>query len=302
MAIKSGDRVVLFGGSGFVGRALISRLNARGLALRVVTRHPERHRDLLVYPTLALVRGDIHDDAVLARALADCHAVVNLVGILEERAPGDFARVHEQLPERLAIHAPQQRIVHASAAGAHEGAASAYFQSKARGEARLRARSPGAVILRPSIIYGPGDHFVCRFLRLLRLAPLGLPLPQAAGLLAPVHVQDVAQALVESLFRPRAAGGTYDLCGPEVMTLLNAVHAIARAAGHTLGPWPLSPRVSLWLARLAQHLPGRPFTVDQWRTLASGAVCASPADSWLGIRPRAFPAALDELRDGRWAC
>ncbi|HUW97344.1 MAG TPA: hypothetical protein VMV40_00685 [Acidiferrobacter sp.] len=137
----------------------------------------------------------------------------------------------------------------------------------------LRAEVAEAVILRPSVIYGPRDHFVCRFAGLLRFAPPGLPVPLATSLLAPAYVADVAFGLAQALTQADAVGQTYELCGPEVLSLGAIVGAIARARGRRLALWPSSPATSLRLARLFEYLPYAPFTVDQWHMLTGRPLC-----------------------------
>jgi len=307
MAIRPGDTVVILGGCGFLGRALISELHGRGYHLRVATRRPDRHRDLLVLPRLDLAAGDVHDERFLQEIVAGAKAVVNLVGILKETRPEDFRRVHEELPTRMARAGHNLRLVHVSALGARHESQSAYLRSKAAGEKGLRAGAPGAVILRPSVIYGPHDHFVCRFVHLLRFAPLGLPVPLAQSLLAPVYVADVAFGLVAALTQAHAEGQTYELCGPEVLSLGAIVRAIAQARGCRFAPWPLSSDISLLFARLSERLPYAPFTVDQWHTLteAEAAPCTAdnPGFAALGVSPRPFLATLPSLVEGpRGSC
>ncbi len=296
MGVRPDARVLVLGGCGFVGRALVRDLHGRGYRLRLVTRRPDRHRDLLVLPRLELWEGNVHDEGFLREAVVEVQAVVNLVGILKERAPGDFVRVHEELPARMARAGRGRRLLQVSAAGAHAAADSAYLRSKARGEARLRELAPDATIVRPSVIYGPGDHFVDRFRKLLPWAPWGLPVPLAESPIAPVHVDDVASGIAAALAQTAAAGQSYGFCGPEVLSLGDAVAAIAALCGRT-APRRLSPRTSLLLARLLDHWPGAPFSVDQWRTLKAGSVCADTAPGLrdLGIHPRPLREALEAL-------
>ncbi len=299
MGVRPGALVVVLGGCGFLGRALTRDLHHRGYRLRLITRRPDRHRDLLVLPRLELWEGDVHDEDFLRKAASGAAALVNLVGILTERVPGDFVRVHEELPARMARAGRGLRLVHVSVAGADAASASAYLRSKARGERLLRESAPDAVVVRPSVLYGPGDSFVGRFQRLLRWAPLGLPVPLAESLIAPVHVDDAACGLAAALARTGAAGHDYGFCGPEVLPLGQAVAAIARRSGRP-PPWGLSAGVSLWLARLLGHWPGAPFSVDQWHTLRAGSVCppGGPGLGDLGVTPRSFEEALKDLIPG----
>ncbi len=299
MGVRPDARVVVLGGCGFVGRALVRELHGRGYRLRLVTRRPDRHRDLLVLPRLELWEGDVHDERFLRELASGAQAFINLVGILKEQAPGDFARVHEELPARMARAGRGLRLLQVSAAGADAASESAYLRSKGRGEARLRALAPEAIVVRPSVIYGPGDHFVDRFRKLLRWAPWGLPVPLAASLIAPVYVDDVARGIATALARTAAAGQDYGFCGPEILSLGDSVAAIATLCGRAR-PLRLSARLSFLLARLLQHAPGTPFSVDQWRTLKGGSVCpeGAPGLSDLGVVPRPFREALEALDRG----
>lgn len=302
MVIRRGDTLCILGGSGFVGRALILHLHAEGYVLRVMTRHPQRHRDLLVLPRLTLIAGDPTDERTLAAAVEPCQAVINLVGILVESRATPFARVHEQLPAQLGRLAGPRRIIHISALGASPGVPSRYLQSKARGEAGLRAGAPDAIIVRPALIYGAHDHFICRFSALLRWAVCGLPVPAGRVPVRLVAVTDVVAAIGHALTDLALVGGTLSLCGPERLTLAEAINLIA-----THGPrrhlWVLSPRLSLWAARISGMLPGAPFSVDQLRTLEAtvGADCVGLEA--LGLTGQDLPTTLAALAaNGRAAC
>ncbi len=301
MGVRPDARVAVLGGCGFVGRALVRELHGRGYRLRLVTRRPDRHRDLLVLPRLELWEGDVHDEGFLREVASGTQAFVNLVGILKEDAPGDFVRVHEELPARMARAGRGLRLLQVSAAGADVRSESAYLRSKARGEACLRALAPTAIVVRPSVIYGPGDHFVSRFRKLLPWAPWGLPVPLAESLIAPVHVDDVAYGIAMALARTAAAGENYGFCGPQALPLGDVVAAIATLCG-CARPRGLSARMSLLLARLLEHVPGTPFSVDQWHTLKAGSVCTAGAPdlSDLGVAPRPLQEALEALVRG-WA-
>lgn len=302
MVIRRGDCLCILGGSGFVGRALVFHLHAQGYVLQVVTRYPQRHRDLLVLPRLTLVAGDPTDASTLAAVIRPCQAVINLVGILAESRPGAFARVHEQLPAQLGQLAEYRRIVHVSALGADVDAPSRYLQSKARGEAALRQGAPHAVIVRPGLIYGAHDHFICRFAAWLRLAICGLPVPAGGLPLRLVAVSDVVAAIGCALTDAALIGRTFDLCGPERLTLIQAIAAIA-AHGPRRHLWALSPPLSLLLARITERLPGAPFSVDQLRTLEATATADCGGLEALGLVAHDLATTLAVLAaDGHDAC
>lgn len=279
------------GGTGFVGRHLADLLVARGHRLRIPTRHRERHKDLLVLPGVELVEADLQDDAALLELLAGVDGVINLVGILHEERPGDFRRVHVELPQRLLRAAREcgaRRFLHMSALGADaRSGPSQYLRSKGEGEDAVhRLADPHLPVtsFRPAVIFGPDDHFFNRFARLLRLGPV-LPLPCPRARLAPVFVGDVVEAFAQALEDRRTFGQRYELCGPRAYTLEELVRYLARVLGVERPILPLSDRASRLLARVLERLPGHPFGLEDYRTLQRPAVCEGPFPEVFGIRP-----------------
>ena len=288
-------RLCVFGGTGFVGRHLLAALGRRGLELVVPTRHPQRHRDLALLPGVRLEAWEPGREAQRRALLAGCDAAVNLVGILNERRRGDFQRVHVELAQAVArdcVAAGVPRLLHMSALNAHVQAPSAYLRSKGEGEERVHAVEGLAVTsFRPSVIFGPGDGFFNRFAGLLRLAPLVFPLACPRARLAPVYVGDVVRAHLWALDRPEeAAGRRLELCGPHSYTLEELVRYTARLTGYRGRILPLGPGLSRLQALVLGHLPGRPFTLDNLRSLSVDAVCREPAE--LGFTPTAVEAVV----------
>lgn len=307
MGVKRGDCIALLGGTGFVGRALVFFLHAQGYRVRVATRHPERHRDLLVLPHLELVPGDVHNPFFLEKVVDGAQAVVNLVGILDARRPGEFTQVHAVLPSSLGRIAAGAgvRVVHISAVQADPTAHSAYLQSKGWGEHGLREGLAAAIVLRPSVIYGPGDHLVCRFLRWFRWAPLGLPLPGASSLMSPVFVEDIVAAIGYVLVSPYVLGQTYTLCGPEDVTLGEIVAVIAQRRGYRRRIYALPPWLARIVAQCGQVFPGRPFGPDQLAVWERSKPCPRDGAGFadLHITPRSLTTALSLLAtSGQWYC
>lgn len=260
--------VTIFGGAGFIGRHLVRRLAARGATLRVATRSPNRAGHLLPMADpgqIVLVRF-AEEEGTIAKLVEGASAVVNLVGILFERRAGDFERVHGVLPGRIgaaARAAGVARLVHVSAIGADPGSPSLYARSKAQGEAALRAAFPEAVILRPSIVFGPEDNFFNRFAAMARIAP-GLPLVGGGTTrFQPVYVGDVAEAVLAGLERPETAGRTYELGGPKVYTFKELLEYVLRVTGRRRLLLPLPFRLARLQARLLELLPNPPLTRDQ---------------------------------------
>jgi NADH dehydrogenase len=260
------QNVVVIGATGFIGGHLLARLAADGVNMLVPARHYERAKELTTLPYLDLEVADIHDDATLRRLLAGRDAVINLVGVLhgghgDPYGPG-FRRLHVELPRRIvqtcaALGVP--RYLHMSALGASHTGASMYQRSKADGE--LAARSEprvAATIFRPSIVFGPGDHFLTVFAGLQRRLPV-LPLACAQARFQPIYVDDVAAAFALALREPRTRGADIELGGPQVYTLAELVHLAGHYAGHERHVLALPDWAARLEARLFELLPGEPM-------------------------------------------
>jgi len=291
--------ICLLGGTGFVGHALCARLVERGYRVWVLTRHRERHRDLLVLPTAQVVEGDVHDGAFLRRQFEDMDAVINLVGILNEkgRSGKGFARAHTDLPEKIVQACRQtgvKRLLHMSALHATHDAPSHYLRTKAFGEdAAHHAGTPDFHVtsFRPSVIFGPGDSFLNRFAQLLRLSPLVFPLACPHTRFQPVYVGDVARAFVEALDNHQTFGERYDLCGPKVYTLHELVTYVAQQLGLRTCIVGLNDRLSWLQAAMLECVPGKPFSLDNYRSLKIDSVCDKGFPEVFGIEP----ASLEEI-------
>jgi NADH dehydrogenase len=290
------SRILLLGGTGFVGRAvcdaLVERSGAAGDSIVVPTRNPARAQHLQPLPTVQLVRADVHDEAQLRRLVQGADAVVNLVAILHG-SDAAFERVHVELPHKLAAAcqaANVRRVVHVSALGVAAGpgtAPSSYLRSKAAGEAVLRAAGLDLTILRPSVIFGAHDHFMNLFATLQSVFP-AVPLGGAQARFQPVWVQDVAAAIVKCLADPATIGQTYECAGPAVFTLRQIVQAAGRWSGHPRRVVGLPDALARAQARMMEWMPGDPLmsrdNIDSMRVpnVASGTL---PGLAALGIEP-----------------
>lgn len=295
-------KICIIGGSGFVGRHLTHRLTREGHRLIVPTRRRERQRALLVDPRVTVIEADVHDPATLRGLIAGCDAVVNLVGILNERrgpAGQAFTRAHVELPEKVVAAMRDtgvRRLLHMSALNAHPREEhSLYLRTKGQGEELVHgAAREGLQVtsFRPSVIFGPGDSFFNRFATLLRLAPRVFPLACAGSRFAPVYVGDVVEAMARALQDRTAVGRHCDLCGPEVFTLAQLVAYTARQLGLRRHIWQLSDSLSRMQARALEFAPGKPFSRDNYWSLQKDSVCSGNGLLEFGIRPTAIDAVV----------
>ena len=303
MTRTSGDKglrdklIVLVGGSGFIGTHVAQELLAQGARLRVVSRSPERAFRLKPLGNLGQVqfaRGDLARPRSLAPALAGAWGVVNLVGVFS----GDLNRLHVSGPGELAAlarAAGASAFVQISAIGADADSPVDYARTKAEGEAAVRAGFPAASVLRPSVVFGPDDNFINQFARLIGLLP-AMPVFGPEAKLQPVFVDDVAAAVTAALADPGKFGGkTFELGGPEVVTMLDLNRRIAAAQGRSRLFAPLPDAASAAFAAATGWLPGAPLSSDQWALLKAGNVAdpKAPGFKALGISPRPLSLFLD---------
>jgi NADH dehydrogenase len=294
--------VALLGGTGFVGRHLAARLVRDGHDVTVLTRNRERHRDLLVLPTLRLIQGNPYDLPTLQAAFAGCDAVVNLVTLPSRRGRhgAGYRRAHVD-STTVALAACRaggpQRYVQMSALKAAVDAPSEFLRTKGEADARVRDSGLDWTILRPSVVFGRDDRFINLIERYLRVLPV-LPLPRANTRLAPIYVGDAASAVVRALRDPGASGRTFQLCGPRVYSIRELVELIAAATGRRRPVWPLSPTMGRLLARCLDFVPGSPFSSDDFLSLAVHSICesAEPGLAALGVEPVALESVLPSYR------
>jgi len=295
--------IALIGGTGFVGRHLTHHLHNRGYTCRVLTRHPHRHAALRV--SAEVRETDPYDVSALGDALQGCDAVVNLAGILNQTARHTFRDVHVRLTEKVveACHrAGVRRLLQMSALQADQATGSSqYLRSKGEGENRAHTLGQPDIAVtsfRPSVIFGPDDSFLNRFADLLKI-PGPLPLACADARFAPVHVEDVAEAMTRALPDPATFGQRYELCGPAEFTLEEIVRMVAF---HT-GRYKEIIRLPDWLSRLQaallQYAPGKPFTPDNLLSMRSASVCSDNGLLRLGVSPASLPDCAAHVLGGR---
>ena len=279
------------GGTGFVGRHLATRLANQGYALKVLTRRPERHRELEVLPGLELLEADVHDPQILQQQFSGCDAVINLVGVLHEYSNQRFGAVHAELPAKVvdACRASGiKRLLHMSALGADAAKGpSQYLFTKGAGEQAVMAVQDLAVTcFKPSIIFGPKDNFYNQFANLLRISPV-LPVACPNTRFAPVYVGDVAQAFEIALENDATIGKSYELCGPKIYAFKELVEGIARMLGLKRLVVGLPDGLAQLQGKIMGLLPVKVFTTDNYLSLQVDSVCSgnSPGFAELGMTP-----------------
>lgn len=290
--------ICVLGGTGFVGTELITRLVRAGHWVRVPTRNLAHGQHLRVLSTVELVNANVHDARTLGQLLAGMDAVINLIGILNQSGRATFQSVHTDLAAKLVAAAQSgriRRLLQMSAAGAdRERGPSRYLRSKGAAEALIRAAGAHLdfTIFRPSVIFGPRDSLTNRFTSLLRVSGGLLPLARSQARFAPVYVGDVADAFVRTLDDRGSFGGTYELCGPDVLTLEQLVRMTAAVAQVSCHMLRLPDVLGFLQALVLGMVPGKPFSVDNFRSLSIDSVCTQDGLARLGISPQHIMAEL----------
>jgi uncharacterized protein YbjT (DUF2867 family) len=286
--------VVVFGGGGFLGRRLVHRLTAEGMAVRVAVRHPDPARFKLRaigVDRVTVCPADVRDQASVAAAIAGAGAVVNSVSAYVEKRGVTFEAVHVQGAEtvaREAVAAGVARLVLVSGIGADPDSGSPYIRARGRGELVVRRTFPGATIVRPGAMFGPGDALFGTLAELARLLPI---LPLIGGgrtRLQPVFVEDVAEAVANILTDPGTVGQIYELAGPGVHTLRELVSMTLRFMGKRRLLLSIPFAVAEVQARLFELLPNPPLTTGQVDLLKADNVASRnlPGLQELKIQPK----------------
>lgn len=291
-------KLVILGGTGFVGRHLVARLAADGHAVTLLSRNLACHENRMLPPGVELREMDVYDPTALRQAFTGCDAVVNLVGILNEHGDSGrgFRRAHVELT-KLVIAAMQlagvRRLLQMSSLNAGRGQ-SHYLKSRGEAEAAVKASGLDFSIFEPSVIFGHGDGLFCRFAQLLKIAPV-MPLARANAKFAPVYVGDVTEAFVRALGNRRSHGEVYELYGPDVFTLAQIVQMTAKARGLSRLVVPLPDLLGRLQGLVFDFVPGKPFSSDNFRSLLTDSVGGIDGLHRLGITPTRVAAKLPEI-------
>ncbi|MFE0757930.1 complex I NDUFA9 subunit family protein [Inquilinus sp. NPDC058860] len=278
--------VTVFGGTGFLGRRVVRHLAEQGFAVRAASRHPGR--DPPPAGTVEPVRADVADDRSVAAAVASARAVVNAVSLYVEQGGTTFRAVHVDAAARVAREAQQAGVatlVHLSGIGADPASRSPYIRSRGEGERAVRAAFPGAILIRPSAIVGPDDGLLVPVARMLRRVPAFPLFGRGRTRLQPVHVEDVAAAIVRAM--AGQGGVTYELGGGGVYSYRELIELVARHVGRR--PLLLPVPFAAWqaLALIAEQLPRPPIARNQVEVMRFDNVAdpALPGFPALGMAP-----------------
>lgn len=287
----SSQLITVFGGSGFIGRHVVRALTKRGYRVRVAVRRPDLAnflQPLGIVGQVSAVQANLRYPASVAAAVKGADAVINLVGILQESGRQSFSGVQAHGARAIAQACAAQgisRLVHVSALGANRESASLYARSKAEGEAAVFAAVPQAVIMRPSVVFGPEDTFFNRFASLARMLPV-LPLVGGETKFQPVFAGDVAEAIARAIDGTVAGGAVYELGGPEVASLRELVGYVCEVTGRDRKIVELPLPIARLQARLIEIVDTLTFgllpdelvlTRDQIALLASDNVVSQAA-------------------------
>jgi NADH dehydrogenase len=272
----------------------VARLAAAGHFVRVPTRVFANAKHLLVLPTVNIVVANVHAPRVLSRLFDSMDVIINLVGIVNEPLLGSdsFRSVHADLTAKIVESAKLlriRRLLHMSALGADpKEAPSYYLRTKGEGERIIRQAKDHLdfTIFRPSVIFGPRDTLSNRFAGLLSLSLGLMPLARTKTRFAPIFVNDVAEAFLRSLTNRKSYGESYDLCGPQTKTLADIVRLTARAAHLRCLIVPIPDFLARLQALILGLLPGKPFSLDNFRSLTVDSVCKENGCEKLGITPQ----------------
>jgi uncharacterized protein YbjT (DUF2867 family) len=274
--------ITVYGGSGFLGRHVVRALAKRHYRIRVAVRRPDLAGHLQPLGRVGqihAVQANVRDPVSVEGAARDADALINLVGILAEGGRQRFDAVHMAGAEAVAkaAAASDARMIHVSAIGADENSTAEYARSKGLGEQRVIENVPGAVVFRPSIMFGPDDTFFNRFAALARLSPV---LPLIGGGLSrfsPVFVGDVAAAIADAVDGRATPGTIYELGGPDTLTFKELMQFTLKTIERTRILLPIPFALARPLAMIAQFFPGAPLTPDQVEMLRSDNVVSDAA-------------------------
>lgn len=274
------SNIILLGGSGFIGKQLAFVLANRGCKVLIPCRRPHRNKALLVHPNISVVEANVFEPDQLDILCQNQDAMINLIGILHERKRDDFRKIHVDFIKTLVEACTRhniKRLLHISALGANQASGtSRYLRSKGEGENLLHTfgqKDLRVTSFQPSVVFGKNDQFINRFAGILRLCVGFFPIACGHSKLAPVYVGDLVGKIVATIDDKSTHAKRYTVCGPEVFSLKQILQLLAQAIGSSCRIVALGNTASKLQAIVLQNLPGKLFTMDNYRSLQTPNVC-----------------------------
>ena len=285
-------KILLLGGTGFLGNALITSLLKENVEIYLLVRNASNRKDLQKYnynPNIKFFDWRLSDLETIEKFLKVADYVINLCGILYENKNGDFDKIHSDLPSilgELCLKNNIKNFIHVSALGVSEISESKYSRSKASGDRRLLENFPMAKIIRPSLLYGRGDNFFGQFSNMASISPI-IPLISKNTKFQPIFVNDVVSAIIKLIINKDIKGNIFDLGGKFAYTFENLLKILLDIKGIKRFLIPLNPNLMMIPALFLERLPKPPFTVDQMKLLKHDNILNGnyPGLNELGIEP-----------------
>ena len=287
-------KIVVLGGTGFVGSSLCNRLSKEGYQIKILTRNREYNREnLILLPNVDLIETDVGNLNNLNQHLIGCDMVINLIGILNEKGNvGDgFKKVHVELIKKL-IKACEKngirRFMYVSALNADsKNAKSFYLKTKGKAEELLHSNKIGMKVtsFRPSVIFGKSDSFFNRFANLLKMTPIFFPLACYKTKFAPIYVIDLVEMVIKAINDSSSYDRKFNLCGPKIYTLKDLVAYTAKTMDKKCIIIPLNNFFSLMQAKIFDFIPGKPFSTDNYLSAQTDSICKSNDLKLYNINP-----------------
>ncbi|MEH6404392.1 MAG: complex I NDUFA9 subunit family protein [Sneathiella sp.] len=297
----SAGLITIVGGSGFIGRHLVSRLAAKGYQIRLAVRDTEKAKLLITQGNVGQIAGmqtNIRNQASVERAVAGADVVINLVGLLYQSGAQKFEAVHldgAASVAKAAKAAGAKQLIHMSALGADGESVSSYSRTKAGGERAAVEGFEGATVIRPSVVFGADDDFTNKFAGLTALVPALPLLDGGSSLMQPVWVEDLTNAIAKIIETPSCQGKVYEFGGPDEMALSQIIDSILKNTKRNCLILPVPKAMMNMVAFFLQRIPGKPFlTTDQVKLLSVDNVIGGDQAGFadLGIEPTALDAIL----------
>lgn len=290
--------IYVLGGSGFVGSAIVAKLDTAGYSVKVLTRRRATAKHLFLLPNVQIIECNVLDYQALNAALRGADAVINLLGILHQSRRLSFNAMHHQLPAQLGKICADlgiKRLLHMSSLKADKNAPSQYLQSKGLGEEALLALKDkvNITIFKPSIIFGRGDAFINLFASLIKLLP-AVMLAKPKAKFQPIWVEDVASCFVNSLENTETYSQTYELAGPKVYAFRELVQIVMNTLNIQRPIVGLCDRLSYAQAFMMELLPIKLMSRDNVKSMEVDSVSAAPLPAIFAVTPTALEAVIPE--------